>query len=83
MFFTKYLPGDLKSCYSLRDAHTDVGDSEYPGGMTSYCSEAAKYSEDKVLSSDFWNGEVSYIEGQGVNGKRYAQRMSLLLSVPL
>jgi len=56
-----------------RDAHTNIGDSEHPGGTTSYCSAAAKTSElQGTLSSDFWSN-VDFTEGQGVNGERYAQ----------
>lgn len=63
-------------CLIIRDPHTNVGDSEHPGGMISYCSEAAKYSDQQVLSSDFWSN-VAYVTGQGVNGQNYAQRMFL------
>ena len=43
--------------------------------MMSYCSEAAKYSDEQgTLLSNFWR-DVDYTEGQGVNGQRYAQRM--------
>lgn len=42
--------------------------------MTSYCSAAAKYSDQQELSPDFWS-DVDFTEGQGVNGGRYAQRM--------
>ena len=42
--------------------------------MTTYCSTAAKYSDQQgTLSSDFWSN-VDYTAGQGVNGGRYAQR---------
>ena len=30
-----------------RDAHTNVGDSEHPGGMQTYCSKSAKYSDEQ------------------------------------
>ncbi|KAF8800087.1 hypothetical protein BYT27DRAFT_7263228 [Phlegmacium glaucopus] len=56
-----------------REAHTDVGDSETPGGMTSYCSADAKYSDlQGEFSPDFWR-DVDYITGQGLNGGRYVQ----------
>lgn len=61
-------------CWINRDPHTNVGDSEHPGGMISYCSEAAKYSEQQVLASNFWSN-VEYKTGQGVNGQSYVQRM--------
>jgi len=55
-----------------RDPHTNVGDSEHPGGMISYCSAAAEYSQQQVLASNFWSN-VAYVAGNGVNGGRYAQ----------
>ena len=74
-FLRNFLPGDLLTTLSIREAHTNVGDSEHPGGMMSYCSEAAKYSDEQgTLLSNFWR-DVDYTEGQGVNGQRYAQRM--------
>jgi len=57
----------------IRNPHTNVGDSEYPGGMTSYCSAAAKYSDlQGELASNFWRN-VDYEMGRGVNGGRYVQ----------
>lgn len=65
-----------------REAHTDVGDSEYFGGMTSYCSAAAKYSDEQgTLAEDFWSN-VDYRTGQGVNGKPYVQRMFFFFLIP-
>lgn len=60
-----------------RDPHTNIGDSEYSGGMTSYCSAAAKTSDlQGELASNFWES-VDYTTGKGVNGERYVQRVSL------
>lgn len=51
-----------------------MGDSEHPGGMTSYCSAAAKTSNlQGELSPNFWR-DVDYTTGQGVNGGQYVQR---------
>jgi len=54
-----------------KNAHTNVGDSEYPGGMTSYCSAAAKTSNEQgEFASNFWSN-VEYTTGQGSG--RYVQ----------
>ncbi|KDR79458.1 hypothetical protein GALMADRAFT_63310, partial [Galerina marginata CBS 339.88] len=56
-----------------RTPHTNVGDSEHPGGMQAYCSASAHSSPDQgQLSSEFWRN-VEFKTGNGVNGKRYAQ----------
>jgi hypothetical protein len=63
----------------IRDAHTNIGDSEQPGGTTSYCSADAKYSDEQgELASKFWS-DVAFISGE-MSG-RYAQRM--FFSFPL
>lgn len=54
----------LKPFY--REQHTDVGDSEHPGGMASYCSPGD-------IPSGFWTN-VDFVTGTGANGGRYAQR---------
>lgn len=61
--------------WKFRDPHTNIGDSEYPGGMTTYCTAAAKSNSQGEISSEFWVN-VNYAEGYGVNGGRYVQRMS-------
>lgn len=59
----------------IRDPHTNIGDSEHPGGTTSYCSAAAKTSDlQGELAPDFWQN-VDYTTGEGVNGESYVQRM--------
>jgi hypothetical protein len=34
-----------------RDPHTNIGDSEHPGGMKTYCSPKGRYSSQQGLSS--------------------------------
>ncbi|KAF4609562.1 hypothetical protein D9613_012294 [Agrocybe pediades] len=54
-----------------KNANTNVGDSEQPGGTTVYCSAAARYSDlQGLLASDFWSN-VEYKTGTGSG--RYAQ----------
>ncbi|KAF8876574.1 hypothetical protein BD779DRAFT_159792 [Infundibulicybe gibba] len=56
-----------------RDAHTNVGDSEHPGGMKSYCSSQGKSSSSQGdLPANFWRN-VEFKSGNGVNGGRFAQ----------
>jgi len=56
-----------------RTPHTNVGDSEHPGGMQSYCSASAKTSSKQgELPSDFWRN-VAFKSGKGKNGGRFAQ----------
>jgi len=56
-----------------KNPHTNIGDSEYPGGTTSYCSAAAKTSDlQGELAPDFWQN-VDYATGEGVNGESYVQ----------
>lgn len=65
----------------LRYPHTNIGDSEYPGGMKTYCSQAGRYSPQQgQLPFDFWR-EVAFESGKGKHGKRYAQRQPLLISL--
>ncbi|KAG6916208.1 hypothetical protein DXG01_007838 [Tephrocybe rancida] len=53
--------------------HTDIGDSEHPGGMTTYCSESARSSPQQgLLSAGFWRN-VDLKTGKGKNGGRYTQ----------
>ncbi|KAG6916209.1 hypothetical protein DXG01_007839 [Tephrocybe rancida] len=57
-----------------RYAHTNIGDSEYPGGMKTYCSPAGRYSSQQgQLPAQFWRN-VEFKTGKGKNGGRYAQR---------
>ncbi|QRV98230.1 allergen protein [Ceratobasidium sp. AG-Ba] len=56
-----------------RNAHTDIGASESPGQMRSYCSAAARTDDSQGLFPDnFWR-QVTYKEGNGANGQKYAQ----------
>ncbi|KAJ7177026.1 hypothetical protein C8R46DRAFT_1346918 [Mycena filopes] len=56
-----------------RSAHTDIGASEHPGGMKTYCSHEGRYSADQgELPDDFWS-HVKFEQGQGKNGGKYAQ----------
>ncbi|KAF8960756.1 hypothetical protein BDZ97DRAFT_1831688 [Flammula alnicola] len=54
-----------------RDSYTNVGDSEYPGGTTVYCTPPAHSSPDQgVMPGGFWRN-VAYTTGAGSG--RYAQ----------
>ncbi|KAH0585558.1 hypothetical protein J132_07664 [Termitomyces sp. J132] len=56
-----------------RDPHTNIGDSERPGGEKTYCSTSArKSSQQGLLPDQFWR-QVAYKTGKGKNGKGYAQ----------
>jgi len=57
-----------------RDAHTDIGDSEHPGGMQTYCSPNGRYDEvlQGLLPADFWRN-VELNTNPGINGARVAQ----------
>lgn len=58
-----------------RDAYTNVGDSEYPGGTTVYCTSSARVSDVQgQMPEDFWSN-VAYTTGTGSG--RYAQRESI------
>ena len=58
-----------------RDAHTNIGDSEHPGGMKTYCTPAGRYSSQQgQLPANFWSN-IEFKSGKGKNGGRYAQRM--------
>ncbi|KAF9460330.1 hypothetical protein BDZ94DRAFT_1169905 [Collybia nuda] len=55
------------------DPHTNIGDSEHPGGMKTYCSPAGRYSSQQgQLPAEFWRN-VAFKTGNGKNGGRYAQ----------
>lgn len=56
-----------------RNAHTNIGDSEVPGGMKTYCSPAGRYSPDQgQLPPDFWSN-VEFKSGTSSRGARFAQ----------
>ncbi|KAF9472902.1 hypothetical protein BDN70DRAFT_909004 [Pholiota conissans] len=49
----------------INNAHTDVGDSEYPGGTSVYCTSSARTSAAQgTIPEDFWNN-VAYNTGIG------------------
>ncbi|KAH8998768.1 hypothetical protein EDB86DRAFT_2909993 [Lactarius hatsudake] len=56
-----------------RTPHTNVGDSEHPGGMKTYCTPAGRYdSSQGQLPADFWRN-IEFKKGTGKNGGRFAQ----------
>ncbi|GLB44856.1 putative 3-oxo-5-alpha-steroid 4-dehydrogenase [Lyophyllum shimeji] len=69
-----HVTGADKFCMIMpRDAHTNIGDSEHPGGMKSYCSRAGRYSSEQgELHDEFWS-DVAFKKGKGKNGGRFAQ----------
>lgn len=59
---------------SISDPHTNIGDSEHPGGMKTYCSPKGRYSPMQgQLPADFWSN-VAFKTGTSKRGGRYAQR---------
>jgi len=61
---------------SNRDPHTNIGDSEHPGGMQSYCSASGRDNDSQgLLPDDFWS-ESEYRWARGSKGGKYAQRES-------
>ncbi|KAK7052502.1 hypothetical protein R3P38DRAFT_2860684 [Favolaschia claudopus] len=71
---TVYVTNADKFCMIMpRDAHTDIGASEHPGGMKTYCSPNGKYDASQgQLAANFWSN-VAFKTGNGKNGGRYAQ----------
>ncbi|KAF6760585.1 hypothetical protein DFP72DRAFT_1062964 [Ephemerocybe angulata] len=71
---TVLIEGPENFCLIVPKAsYTDIGDSERPGGTTTYCTRAAIYdSKQGELSPDFWTNVEHYV-GSGVNGGRYTQ----------
>ena len=57
-----------------RNPHTNIGDSEHPGGMKTYCSPAGRYDKplQGQLPADFWKN-VEFKSGTSSHGARYAQ----------
>ncbi|KAG8899200.1 hypothetical protein FRB99_006874 [Tulasnella sp. 403] len=53
-----------------KNKHTNIGDSEHPGGMKTYCSKPSQ-GQGK-LASNFWKN-VSYKTGKGKKGKKWVQ----------
>ncbi|KAG8918264.1 hypothetical protein FRC02_002495 [Tulasnella sp. 418] len=54
-----------------KNKRTNIGDSEHPGGMTTYCSKPQ--GGQGKLPSNFWKN-VAYKKGKGKTGKAYVQR---------
>jgi len=69
-----YVTDSNKFCIIVpRDPHTNIGDSERPGGMKTYCSPAGKYSAAQgQLPANFWTN-VEFKTGRGIHGSRLAQ----------
>ncbi|KAF9048860.1 hypothetical protein BJ165DRAFT_1580357 [Panaeolus papilionaceus] len=69
-----YVTDSSKFCMIMpRYEHTNIGDSEYPGGMKTYCSPAGRYdTQQGQLPSDFWSN-VEFKAGTSSRGARYAQ----------
>nr|GAT46422.1 predicted protein [Mycena chlorophos] len=59
-----------------KDAHTNIGDSERPGGTTTYCSPTATAHNSSTaqgtFSDAFWT-RVEYESGVGRGGQKFAQ----------
>ncbi|CAA7267491.1 unnamed protein product [Cyclocybe aegerita] len=56
-----------------RNPNTNIGDSEVPGGMKTYCSPAGRYSSlQGQLPPDFWSN-VEFKTGYSSRGARFAQ----------
>ncbi|KAF7965275.1 hypothetical protein HWV62_28838 [Athelia sp. TMB] len=74
---TVSISSTTKFCMIMpRNPHTDIGDSEHPGGTKSYCSSSARTSSTQgQIPSNFWSN-VAYKTGKGKSGGKYAQRMS-------
>jgi hypothetical protein len=69
-----YITDANKFCMIVpRDAHTNIGDSERPGGMKTYCSAAGRYDNSQGKLPDQWWSKVNFKTGTGKNGGRYAQ----------
>jgi hypothetical protein len=54
-----------------KNKKTNIGDSEHPGGMTTYCSKPTSSLQGK-FASNFWK-KVTLKKGKGKNGKDYIQ----------
>ncbi|PFH45950.1 hypothetical protein AMATHDRAFT_115818, partial [Amanita thiersii Skay4041] len=69
-----YVTDANKFCMIMpRYEHTNIGDSEYPGGTKTYCSPAGRYSTSQgQLPPDWWSN-VEFKTGYSSAGARYAQ----------
>ncbi|KXN87420.1 hypothetical protein AN958_08851 [Leucoagaricus sp. SymC.cos] len=56
-----------------RTAHTNIGDSEHPGGMQSFCSAPAHTNDSQgILPGNFWRN-VEFKTGNGKNDGKWVQ----------
>ncbi|KAH6909789.1 hypothetical protein BKA70DRAFT_176202 [Coprinopsis sp. MPI-PUGE-AT-0042] len=56
-----------------KEEHTEIGESEQPGGTTTYCSSNARYDDTQgEIPAGFWS-QVDHATRSGVNGNRYTQ----------
>ncbi|KAF7368805.1 Allergen protein [Mycena venus] len=56
-----------------RNPHTNIGDSEHPGGMKTYCSASGHFDPSQgLIPGGFWRN-VAFKTGSGKKGGRYAQ----------
>ncbi|KAJ6551815.1 hypothetical protein B0H19DRAFT_1159031 [Mycena capillaripes] len=69
-----YVTDANKFCMIMpRNPHTNIGDSEHPGGMKTYCSPAGHYDAAQgQLPAQFWRN-VAFKSGAGKNGGRFTQ----------
>ncbi|TRM63490.1 hypothetical protein BD626DRAFT_494496 [Schizophyllum amplum] len=69
-----YVTDEYEYCMIMpRHKHTDIGDSEHPGGMKTYCSPSAHFDDSQgTLPGDFWTN-VAFVSGKGKKGGRTAQ----------
>ncbi|KAJ7513057.1 hypothetical protein B0H11DRAFT_1787839 [Mycena galericulata] len=69
------ITNDKNFCMIMpRDKHTNIGNSERPGGMQTFCSTAGHYSSKQgSLPDNFWD-KVAFKKGSnGKNGGKYSQ----------
>ncbi|KAG9088362.1 hypothetical protein FS749_002224 [Ceratobasidium sp. UAMH 11750] len=69
-----YVTDANKFCMIMpRNPHTNIGDSETPGGMKTYCSPNGLYNNAQgKLPANFWSN-VEFKSGTSKRGARYAQ----------
>jgi len=51
---------------------TNIGDSEYPGGTQTFCTNPYNSALQGTFPPNFWTN-VAYVTGQGQNGAAFAQ----------
>ncbi|KAJ8072035.1 hypothetical protein PM082_015593 [Marasmius tenuissimus] len=57
-----------------RTLHTDIGDSEHPGGMTTYCSKNARFADTQgTIPDGFWIAVDFQMGVSDRTGGRFAQ----------